>query len=52
MWVVPNLVKMGRNNLGYYDTDKTFSSLLWNDNYYLTCSHIKGSMVDDSEFGL
>ena len=48
----PHLVKTGRNNLHHSGFDKTFSRLLWNDNHYLTWSHIKDLMLDDLELGL
>ena len=48
----PQLIKTGRNNLAYSGFDKTFSRLLWNDNQYLTWSHIKDLMLDDLDCGL
>ena len=38
----PHLLKTGRNNLAHSGFDKNFSRLLWNDNKYLTWSHVKG----------
>ena len=43
----PHLLKTGRNNLAHSGFDKTFSQLLWNDNQYLTWSHIKDLMLED-----
>ena len=48
----PHLVKTVHNNLHRSGFDKTFSCLLWNDNHYLTWSHIKDLMLDYLELGL
>ena len=48
----PHLLKTGRNNSAHSGFDKTFSQLLWNDNQYLTWSHIKDLMLEDLDCGL
>ena len=48
----PHLLKTGRNHLAHSGFDKNFSRLLWNDNKYLTWSHVKDLMLEDLDCGL
>ena len=45
----PHMVKTTCNNLAYSSFDNAVTRLLWNDNYYLTWSHIRNFMLDDLE---
>lgn len=48
----PHVLKTARNNIAHSGFGQSFSRLLWNDNHYLTWSHIKDLMFDDLELGL
>ena len=48
----PHLLKTGRNNSAHSGFDENFSRLLWNDNKYLTWSHVKDLMLEDLDCGL